>query len=769
MSVCLLIFAFIWDQKSYDDFHEDADRIYRVLSERITVDGDVNALAATPAPLAAVLAEELPGIEAITRIGQIRSQGVYEGKALPLTGLHVEPEFFDIFDFRLVSGSPQTLLQDPSNLLITEIAAVKLFGDADPLGKTISLEGFGDFSVSAIVAMPTGKSHLQFEILAPFASIEGSSSASDLTDWDNSSRFATYLRVADKATAKRLDDFLPTVAERQYSGADVRLEFHVQALGSISLGPVLGNEIASYSVPALFVYFLSFLGIVIISVASFNYVSLSFARSMRRAQEIGVRKAMGAVRQQVFLQFISESVIVAFLGMLGAVIILFWLLPAFNSLWFSSFAGIQFEISLLAEPLLLATFILFSLAVGVLAGFIPALRLSRFLPVQALKGKLSVAGSGRRWFRNGLSGVQFGVALFFVTTTVFLYAQLQHLLTADYGFASDNIINVDLQGQEFGLFRDEMLRHASITSVSATSTLPASGSTRTVEVRKDDDSVPVDVIEYSVDPAFLDNLEFELVAGRNFSDQGVQDTSSSIVLNETAVQILGMGSPSGAIGSLVTLGSSGTEAEIIGVVKDYHYDTLTDPISGMMWRYLPEAFRYANVRANNGMIDEAEAHVEEVWSRLDPVHPATYEEFNEQLVSSPLNRTMKDLFGIIGVVALLALVVSCLGLLGMAVYSVEVRVKEVGIRKVLGATRMNIAYTLSKDYLRLVILAAVIVTPLVGLFSKFWLQAFSNHIDVEILWLVGCAVVMAMIATGVIATQTVRAADADPILSLRYE
>jgi putative ABC transport system permease protein len=209
--------------------------------------------------------------------------------------------------------------------------------------------------------------------------------------------------------------------------------------------------------------------------------------------------------------------------------------------------------------------------------------------------------------------------------------------------------------------------------------------------------------------------------------------------------------------------------EIIGIVKDYHYNTFADPIAAMGWRYIPANFRYANVRARTGATDEATAHVDAVWARLDPVHPATYELFTEQLVNGPINRLMRDLIGIIGVVAILALVVSCLGLLGMALYSVEIRIKEVGVRKILGATRLSIVQTLSKDYLRLVVIAIVLVTPLVGLFSSFWLQIFSDHIDVPILLLAGSAVAMALIAMGVIATQTVRAADADPVTSLRYE
>ena len=435
MSVCLLILAFIWDQKSYDDFHEDVDSVYRIISDRIDQDGSIDALAASPAPLGPAIMESVPGVEVISRIGQIRTQLEYEGKALATTGLHVEPSFFDLFKFETRSGDASTVIQDPRNLVVHEKAVQRYFGSTDPIGQVITLDGFGQFTVAGIIAETSGKSHLQFDVLAPYASIDRTSSAADMTDWQNSSRFATYLRVADRQTIDRLNTFLSDVSEEQYAALPVQLKFKVQSLSDISLGPVLGNEISSYSIPAIVVYFLGLLGIIIMLVASFNYVSLSVARSMRRAREIGVRKAMGAVRSQIFFQFVSEAILVALLSLVGAIATLLWLLPAFNRLWFASFANVQFDMSLLLNPLLLLTFLGFSLAVGVVAGTLPALRLSRFRPVQALKNNPSASLTGRKWFRSSLSGAQFAVALFFVTTTVFLYAQLQHLRDADYGFS----------------------------------------------------------------------------------------------------------------------------------------------------------------------------------------------------------------------------------------------------------------------------------------------------------------------------------------------
>ena len=311
-----------------------------------------------------------------------------------------------------------------------------------------------------------------------------------------------------------------------------------------------------------------------------------------------------------------------------------------------------------------------------------------------------------------------------------------------------------------------MLRDASIESVSATSSLPASGSTAGTQISLGD-SQPLDATHYSVDPAFLDNLKLQLVAGRNFDNASFRDTTATAIVNATAADRLGFESPSEIIGSIVTVGND--EAEVIGVVQDYNYDTMTGALSAMVWRYIPESFRYANVRIAPGSVDQGVDHIESVWTRLDPVHEASYEVFTTQLVSNPINRLMKDLFGIVGYVALLAIAISCLGLLGMAIYSVQIRVKEIGIRKVLGASRAGIVYVLSKDYLRLILVATIVITPLAGLFTNFWLQGFASHVDVTVWLLLACVLLMMLVATGVIASQTIRAAGANPIKSLRYE
>lgn len=769
MAVCLLILTFAWEQKSYDRFHAKSDRIVRILTDRVHPDGEVTALAATPATLAAALAHEVPGIEATVRIGQIRAMAVRDGKAVGVTGLYAEPAFFDVFDFTTASGDGRAVLAEPGGLLLTPAAAERIFGEDDPIGQTIQLEGHGDFIVGGLLAEPPGPSHLQFEVLASFATLATSERRAELTDWNNSWRFATYLLLDRPATAGRLAAVLSGITARQYAGQEERLDFRVQPLEAIALGPVLGNEIASYSVPAVMVLFLAALGLVVMLAAGFNYVSLSVARAMRRAREVGTRKTLGARRGQVVLQFLCEAVLVALAATGLAALLLAWLIPAFNSLAFVQLMNVPLDPAHLLDPRLLGLFVLFGGTVGLLAGLYPAVRLARFDPMAALKGERAMHGFSGRRLRHGLIGAQFALALFFVITVALLVAQFRYLTHADYGFAQEDLLTVDLQGQDYGLLRAELLRYPEIEAVAATSKLPASGSTSRVELGRAGLDESIAAFEYAVDPDFLGTLDLDLVAGRGFSEDRASDTTHAVVLNETAVRQLGLGSARDAVGASLRLGDAGRPVEVVGVVRDYHYNTLLDPIDALVLYDAPSAYRHAFVRARPGALDAAAARLEAVWERLDPVHPIASDRFEAQLNDGPLHHLFGAFNRMLAALAALAVAISLLGLLGMAAYHVETRVKEVGVRKVLGASRGTIVWLLSRDFVRLVGIAAALTVPVAWLLSRAWLQVFAVRVGVSP-WLVGgCVALVGALALGVVASQTLRAATADPVRSLRYE
>ncbi len=769
MSACLLILTFVWDQSSYDDFHSSGPSVYRILSDKSEPRRDVSHLAATPAPLAEEISRQVPGIDATARIAQIRTLAVVDGNGVGLEGLYAEPSFFELFDFEVEGGDGRRILSTPYQLVLTPEAARNLFGDADPIGKTVQLEGHGDFTVGGLLAEPAGNSHLKFAMLASFSSQESNGRDGELSDWDNSWRYATYLLIRDPAAVERLRGVLPEIAKAHYEGKEEQLAFHVQALGDIALGPVLGNEISSYSVPALVVYFLSALGLLIMMTAGFNYVGLSVARAIRRAPEVGVRKVMGASRRPVVVQFLAEAVLLALGALVAGYLFLAWLVPAFNSLAFVQMASAQITFGNLADPRLLGVFVLFAVLCGVAAGLYPALLLSRYSPVEVLKSLKTVRGFSGRFLRHGLIGMQFGLALFFVVTTAFLYAQVRHVRTAEYGFEPDNILNLQLQGQSAELLRNEILRSPAVAAVSATSKLPASGSVERVQVRTLDTDEPQDLFLYSVDHSFRENLGLQLRAGRDFSPAFTTDASQAIILNEAALTELGLGTPTSAVGSVIRLGREGEEYRVVGVVQDYNYNTLMDPLAGMAWRFAPESFQYLNVQAVPGAMDEAEAHIAAVWDQLGTTHPISLERFETQLQYGPMNQGLSDFSALIALMAILAIIVSCLGLLGMAAYASQTRVKEVGLRKALGASTGGIVLLLSRSFLILVAVAAMVTLPIVWLATDAWLQIFASRVSLSPWIFLGATFATILLAMAAVASQTFRAASTNPIESLRYE
>ena len=770
MAVCLLILAFAWDQAHYDDFHAKGDRIVRILTDQLTAQGEVEAsFAASPAPLAEVLAQDVPGVEETTRLGQLRTMIIHDGNGIPAEGLFAEPSFYELFDFRLSKDTPQAILSRPGQVILTQETARKVFGEADAIGKTVQLDEQGTYTVGGIAAPPPGKTHLQFDLLVSFVSQRTTDRRDELTNWENTWNFATYLLIEDDAVVPRLQHTLDRIAERRYSDLEEPMRFRVQALEDIALGPVLGNEIASYSVPAILLYFLAVLAGLIMLAAGFNYVSLSVARALRRTKEIGVRKALGAGRMQVMGQLLGEAVLVALLATAVAGLLLVWLLPTFNSLTFVQMGDVQISLGRLLDPWLLGLFLGFSVLVGLGAGFYPALRLSRFQTASVLRDHDDVSGFSGRRLRHTLTGVQFALALFFVVSAALLFQQFRHVITADYGFEQERVMTVALQGQPFDVVANELSRQSGVQQVTATSKLPASGSTSRIMARRSEQDIETPVYQYAAGPGFVEVLGLRMVAGRSFSRTLARDSVDALVINEQAVQALGFEHAQDALGASISLDGFGEPREVIGVVEDYHYHLMVEPIEPMVLHYSPGTFRYALAQVSPGTMDAALPKATALWNELDLIHKAQVAALDAQIRDNPINRILGDATGVVGLISLLAVLISCLGLLGMALYTVETRLKEVGVRKVLGATTRHLMLLLSRDVLTIMGLASLIALPVAWLTGRMWLQAFANQIDVSPWLLIGCVLAMMGVALAVVSTQTFRAARTDPATVLRSE
>ncbi len=763
MSICLLIILFIHDQKSYDQFHLKKDRIVRITTDR--VDGsDVSKLAATPAPLARALLSEGTGIENATRLGQIRTNAIHDGASLSVTGLYADPSFFSLFDFPVQGGSPETVLSAPYQMVLNEQTAVKFFGDANPVGRVITLEGIGDVTVSGIVVSGRGKSHLRFDMLVSFATVATTNLADELYDWTNFHHYATYLLLTGKNARPSLRTQLDNIASSQYGPGSHR--FEIQNLTDITLGELYNNEISSFSLPGFVVYFLGALGFVVLIAAGFNYVSLTIARSLQRAREVGVRKAIGARRSQIVFQLLTESLLVSLLSLVIAYVLVSWLLSGFNSLSIHAFIDARIDRTALLSWQLFLLFLSFSAIVGLVAGIYPALYLSSFQTVGALKGSAANGFSGLP-LRRILIVSQFTFSIAFVITAVLLYNQFKFMVNGDYGFSTADIINVELQGISYDIFRAEMLQNPGVIQVAATSTLPASGSTSGIRLI----TSAADTLDghgVSIDPHFLETLDLSLVAGRNFSSDFATDSSQAFIVNETAVAALGSGRFESVIGTAVEIEPYGS-GHIVGVVDDYQYDTMDSPIGLLALRYEPSQFRFASIRVQSGATENVENAIERTWQKLDPVHPVSYASFSGQLRDNPLNKLFNDLLRIIGLITVVTLVIAALGLLSMTAFNVERRTKEIGIRKVLGATVSNLTWLLSREFVALMGIAAILAVPLGYFPNNLWLESFANRVDFGVNIFATSFLFLLVLALLTVGSQALKGALSNPVQSLRYE
>jgi putative ABC transport system permease protein len=605
------------------------------------------------------------------------------------------------------------------------------------------------------------KTHLRFDVLASWATLETLDwGREQLADEANFWTFATYVLLREDAGAAAVADAL-AVLSRRYT--DPRYEMSVQPLDAIALGEPRSNEIATYSIPAAVVWFLGSLALVIMLAAGFNYVGMATARAMGRGREVGVRKTVGARRGQIVGQFLVESVLVSGAALALAYGLLAWLVPAFNGLH-----GMQkFEVALALEdafsPSLIGSFALLSVGVGLLAGLYPALFLSRFHPSRVLRGVAGEGGARALVLRKGLIVVQLTLSIVFLVTVGLLYRQFHFMTESDYGFRIEGVVSVPLIGNDYDVLRGEWLRHPGVLSVGATYEPPATGAVMGMDVvaaRGD----TVQAVAYSVDAPYFETIGLTFVAGGPPS--GERD---GVVLNETALGVLGLGAPAEAIGSLLDLSQFEEPQPVVGVVRDYRYTYAMQPVGPLVLYRDPTLFRWAAVRLHPDARDAALAHMEAVWARLDPVHAFEPRPLDEHVRDNDLTRVFRDGLRIIGLLSVVALTIAGLGLLSTAASRAQSRTKEVGIRKALGASVAGLVVLLAREFLVLLAVSVALAVPLAWRLNVAWLDRFAyrTSFGAEVFVLgVGGVLLLALLAVG---SQVVRTASADPVKALRYE
>ncbi len=766
MSISLLLITLITFVATFDDFHVNKDRIYRVISKTNVLNN--REFARTPLPLAENLQSEYPGIEEVIRISSdLSGEAEFDGKQIPMKGFFVDSHFLNVFSFPLLKGNVTTALEKPKSMIITEEGAQRMFGTEDPMGKVINLKKFGEFEVTGVLKQLPKNSHIKFELLVPFQAFEISKSsqkfiASD-EKWSDLNIY-TYLllpKTFSEDAPQRIDTFLDKIAKKVYSkNSEFVASFKLQPLSDIVPGNDLALEIGQSWDTLSFIMF-GILTLLILLPACFNYANISISRAIKRSKEIGLRKVVGGQRNQIFFQFILETIIVTLLA-LGLAYVFFVIIR--NELIPVVVDSLILDLTPTAITILY--FVGFAIFVGFVAGAVPALFFAKLNPIQALKSKSSSRASGGSMIRKVLIVGQFALSLGFIMAVTITIKQHAAALNYNFGFDKENILDVELQGVDPNIFRNEFSKLSSVQSISMSSNIMGASNPTRVWIQKPKGKDSTDVVQMFVDHNYLSNLNIKLVAGKHFPDQR-EGREQFVIVNEEFLKRFEITSPVDALGETILVPDAG-ELVIIGVAKNFHYTDLKMQIQGFFFRYNPKMFSYANLKVTSSDMYATLTNMETVWESIGGEKKLQARFFDDEIEEAYAEYYSS--IKIYSFLAFLAISISCLGLLGMVVYTTETRIKEIGVRKALGASTSTIAMLLSKDYLKLMLTAALIATPITYFFFDTVLFGqHANKITIGALEIVASILIMFLLGIGTILSQTLKASRANPVDTLRYE
>ena len=762
MACTLLILIWVKDELSYDRFHENGKDIYRIMSygTRYMIEGTDG----TPAPLAPAALEEVPGIANYARFSDVSKLVVRYGDKVfyETRGLIADPSIFEIFTFPFVQGDPKTAFTQPLDIVITETMAEKYFGNEDPVGKTMEIEGMPAAVTGVIQDIPYN-SHIQFDFLSSYEFIQEVTGYG--TSW-GSFNFVTYLQLETNRDIQEIGKNITAVAAKNNCPqvAD-GVEFRLQPLSAIHLDNRAAYRNYSDVGDGKYVYIFSIIAFFVLFIACVNFMNLSTARSTTRAKEVGMRKTVGASRRQLIMQFFGESLFLTSMACAFALVLVQVLLPAFNQI-----TEKQLNLNLLDIQLILGL-ISIVLLTALIAGSYPAIYLSSFRPVKVLKGVFKSEWKGQI-FRRVLVVTQFSLSIALLIGTSVTYNQIRFLRHSKLGFNKENIVYIPVKeniGKSYEAFKAELLKDSNIHSVTAQYYLFAEQAFRTTDYDWEgrEDGQEVDIILNLVDYDFIPMLELELLAGRNFSKEYSTDATQAYILNEEAIKKMGIQDP---VGKEFSYGKR--KGTIIGVMKNAHFRSLHVEIEPHVFFFMEdvsEATEYGVVliKINGNKTEDALAQIQRIWGNINPISPFEYH-FLDQKYDS-LYRKENRIGTILNVFTLFAIVISCLGLFGLASFLTEQRTNEIGIRKVLGASESGIVFLLSKQFTKWVLIANLFAWPAAYFVMSEWLKSFAYRINIGIWVFVLSGMLAAGIAVVTVSFQALRAARANPIDSLRYE
>lgn len=777
MSICMGIIMLVADQVSYDRYNSKADRIFRVTTtgvddKGVVTDDQVNS--ASMMRLRQELLDKYTGVEKAVRIkrGFGNNWLEFEGQNvnIPLTGFFADPEVFELFEYEFQYGDATTALKDPFTVVLTRKAANKLFKEENPVGQILKV-GKDDYTITGVLKETENKSHIVFEGLASMASLKTKLNETDyrndMESWTNYWNGWTYILLESGKTEADIQQHLDKIYLEHIASINnpgvYKMKLGLQQLLNITPGPFMNNPIGP-GLPWAFVYFLGGLALVILLTSCFNFTNLSIARSLTRAREIGVRKVTGAARWQIFMQFLSESVVVALVALVIALGLMFIIKPLILQL---NFARI-FRWDLEANYMVYAIFVVFAIVVGVLAGFFPAVVLSGFQPVKVLKSLSNIKLFSRLGLRKVLLVSQFTLSLFFILTVIVMYNQLNLFISQDHGFNMENNIVVKLNSTKPEALKNELQKYNNIVAVTGASHVPAAGTSYGNGIKRSlSETEWTNFGYFLVDEDYLNNMDIKLLAGNFFKPENGELNKNSIVINLTGVNKMQFKTPLDAIGEELIIENDSTRKTIIGVVSDYNHRDLTQKIGPMALMYDPSQLNLLQIRYA-GTYENASKSLEKAWATVNPGLKIDYKE-----VESEINQFYEIVFGdivkVLTFVSFLAILISCLGLLGMATYTTETRIKEISIRKVLGSSSAALVLLLSKGFLTMLGLAVLIGVPAAFFVNNLWLELMAYHTSVNLPVIAIGVGVLLLFGALTIGSQTIRATFVNPVDNLKSE
>ena len=769
MAVCMLILLFVFYETSFDDFH--SKNIYR-LNEVQKFEGMVASqkVALSMFPMGPTLKDEFPEIKNFTRINWRQKMPLTynEKKVFFPQLLFVDSTFLEIFDFKLIRGNRKTVLEKPNSVVLTQSAVAKLFGGEDPVGKTVS--HFGNdtttFTVTGILENTPSNSQLQFDGLFSFNTIYR-------PDWMNmwgGNWLNTYFELAPGTSVQVLEKKFPAYLKKYMSNNDnwKNYELFLLPIRDVHANASdIGLDYLNFKkFDKKFTRLFSIIALIVLVIACVNFMNLSTARSSDRAKEVGIRKSIGAQRGELILQFIGETILLALIALLIAILIVQLLLPFVNKL-----SDRELSFPLFSDPTLMAVVLLGTICVGLISGLYPAFYLSAFHPITVLKGSVHT-GKNKSTIRNILVVGQFASAIFLMIATIFVIRQLRYMQSRNPGFDREQVVTIRLDGttyKKYDVLKQDLLANSMISGVTGAqdqlgSHLDQSG----IEFKDEGPLRELTSTRLIVDPDYLKLYNIPIAAGRNFSSEESANGKEYIINEALAKELLKErpgANQSTLLGKRFGFDSLG---RIVGIAKDFNFNSLHFKIETMfLFNQKNWGYSTVSVKINGNNTKAALEYIEATWRKINGDHPFEYMFLDEHFAS--VYRSDTQVSKVIGVLATIAIIISCLGLFGLASFAAEKRVKEVGIRKVLGASVQNITSLLSRDFLKLVLIANFIAWPVAWLALNRWLQDFAYRISISWWIFVLTGIVAILIALFTISFQAIKAAVSNPVKSLRTE